>query len=302
MNITKAVKVIRAVSAVLSEKDKSPMIKWIEINTDSKREYKEYSIPKKIWIYWDSITPPSIVDLCVHQASKVCADYEVTLLNPSNLNEYISLPEISSDIPASNKADLIRLMLIEQYGGIWMDASIFLTEDLEWITSKLDRHESFLFYSDECTKDTRRPISENWFIAAPIGSDFIKNWKEEFLSCITSKKPKLFYNDMEDRDYHLQGLTKPDYLLCYISAIVVLNRKKYNILYASSGSTGHYLNYKHKWNGIAIAAELLLRNKKNIAITKLIKLNSSSRRSVQKFIDMKIIRKNSILGFHLKNK
>lgn len=57
MNITKAVNAIRAVSAVLSEKDKSPMIKWIEINTDSKREYKEYSIPKKIWIYWDSITP-----------------------------------------------------------------------------------------------------------------------------------------------------------------------------------------------------------------------------------------------------
>lgn len=293
-------KILKAAMIILSKKDESPITEWAEINSENKRNYEHYIIPKKIWFYWDSVDTPDIVDLCISRASAICSGYEVTLLNPSNLHEYIDLPKISDDVPTSNKADLIRLMLLEKHGGVWMDASIFLTQDIEWIISKLDRHESFLFYSDECTNDLKRPISENWFIVAPIGSKFISDWKNEFYECITSASPKTYYNDMDNRDYHLQNLTRPDYLLCYISAIVVLNKSKYNILYASSGSTGHYLNYKHKWNGIAVAVELLLRNKNRLAKTRLIKLNSTSRNGVQKLIKLNVINKNSLLGCLLK--
>lgn len=289
-------KFIKAARIVFSKKDETPVTEWVEINGDSKRVYENYFIPKKIWIFWHSANVPNIVKACIRQASEMCIGYEIIVLNTSNIDEFIDIPHIYADVPISNKADLIRLMLLEKYGGIWMDASIFLTESLDWIISMLDRHEAFLFYSDECTSDTKRPISENWLIACPKESDFIKNWKDEFYKCITSNSPKTYYDNLENRGYHLQKLTRPDYLLCYISAIVVLSNTKYNILYTSSGSTGHYLNYKHQWNGIGVAIELLLRNKSRLARTRLIKLNSSSRAGVETLMKMKLINNNSILG------
>ncbi|WP_440506968.1 capsular polysaccharide synthesis protein, partial [Serratia nevei] len=148
---------------------------------------------------------------------------------------------------------IIRLLLLKKYGGVWMDASIFLTEGLEWITSRMQNHEAFLFYSNECTSNIDKPISENWFIVCPRESNFIQAWLREFEGCATSDDPKNYYANLERRDELLQRLTRPDYLLCYISAIVVLDRNHFNILYASSESTGHYFNYKHNWDGIYVA-------------------------------------------------
>jgi hypothetical protein len=34
---------------------------------------------------------------------------------------------------AAFKADVVRMLLIEKYGGMWMDANTFLIESLDWI-------------------------------------------------------------------------------------------------------------------------------------------------------------------------
>ena len=52
-------------------------------------------------------------------------------------------------------ADFIRLSLLEKYGGIWVDASIFLTEDFNWFLKRLKDEDVFLFFSDECTLDLK---------------------------------------------------------------------------------------------------------------------------------------------------
>lgn len=67
------------------------------------------------------------------------------VLNENNVHNYITLPEVNGSLPKSNVADIIRLLLLKKYGGVWMDASIFLTEGLEWITSRMQNHEAFLF-------------------------------------------------------------------------------------------------------------------------------------------------------------
>lgn len=33
------------------------------------------------------------------------------------------------------KADLIRMMLLFKYGGMWMDANTFLVRDLSWVNN-----------------------------------------------------------------------------------------------------------------------------------------------------------------------
>ena len=265
-----------------------------EINSDV--DNGSYSYPKVIWLYWHSHDDiPEVVRLCVDRVRTFCPDYKVNFLNASSINEYITLPDIPDSLPLAIKADYIRLMLLEKYGGVWMDSSIFLNEDFGWISKMSSNHDAFVFYSDECTIDLDEPITENWSIISPIGSPFIKAWLKELSLCIFSEDPVNYYSSIKYDKKYVQNLTKPDYLLCYISAIKVLKESKFKVLYASSKSVGHYFNYKYQFNGSYVAAELTGVSEKKIAKVKMIKLTSGSRNSVQEFLNKGKIKTGSYI-------
>lgn len=138
-------KFLKMLKIITERREETPNVNWVEINESNKKHYNNYVIPKLIWIYWDSETLPEIVRMCIEQVKKLCSDYEVMVLNENNVHNYITLPEVNGSLPKSNVADIIRLLLLKKYGGVWMDASIFLTEGLEWITSRMQNHEAFLF-------------------------------------------------------------------------------------------------------------------------------------------------------------
>ena len=257
----------------------------------------DYVYPKIIWLYWDSkVEIPSVVLLCLERVKKFCPDFDVRFLNEVSVKEFIHVPELPLQLPAAIKADYIRLKLLAQYGGVWMDSSIFINESLEWVFEKINNHDAFVFYSDECTIDIKSPITENWLIISPINSGFVKSWFEEFSKCIFSDDPVGYYNDLKSDKSFMQNLSRPDYLLCYISAIKVLKENKFKLLYASSASSGHYFNYKHNFNGDFVAVELACKDENKIPRVKLIKLNSGSRIALQKKIDSGDVIKNSYIG------
>lgn len=51
-----------------------------------------------------------------------------------NRDEYLSILQERPDIlDFSQKMQLAKLFLLKQYGGIWVDPSIFLMRDFDWI-------------------------------------------------------------------------------------------------------------------------------------------------------------------------
>ncbi|WP_151731065.1 capsular polysaccharide synthesis protein [Acinetobacter junii] len=270
-------------------------VQWYHMNKDIVNNTQN-TVPKIIWLYWDNKELPKIVQICIESIRKHCLGYKINVLTPETLDNYIDLPPIVADVEPANIADLIRLMLLEKYGGIWMDASIFLTESLNWILDKMDTQDAFLFYSDECTTNNQNPISENWLIVAPEKSAFIQAWLEEYKKCILSKEPKRYYDAIKNDKALMQKLNNPDYLLCYISAIVTLKNGCYNILYASSGSTGHYFNYKYAWSPYAIATLLLLRDAGKISKPKLVKITGGVRPAISRLIRYKMFVRSSLFG------
>ncbi|MCL9676796.1 capsular polysaccharide synthesis protein [Acinetobacter sp. ACZLY 512] len=281
--------------ALFYRKDFDPAINFIEINRDIRKLDSIEEIPKIIWLYWEDENIPTLVKICMKSIIKHCKGFEVILLNNVTVNQYIDLPQLSQKILLAQKADLIRLELLSKYGGIWMDATVFLTRNIDWILKKIEYHDAFMFYSDECTSNIKNPISENWFIISRRNSRFINAWRDEFKKCITSENPVKYYDNVKNNKEMIQNLTVPDYLLCYISAIVCLNREKYNILYVSSGVTGHYYNYKHFWNGYGIAFNILLKDKDDIYIPPLLKFTSNSRKLIEFLLKYKVYKKKSIL-------
>ncbi|WP_241640458.1 glycosyltransferase family 32 protein [Rosenbergiella epipactidis] len=269
---------------------------FLEINKGNKNPGKKYTYPKIIWLYWDEPEPPLLVQLCVQRIKELCPDFEIYLLNKNNINDYIQIKDIPHKLAKAIVADLIRLKLLVKYGGVWCDSSIFLNENLDWVFDRLSNQDGFLFYSDECTVDLSRPISENWFIIAPIESEFILKWHDEFERCIYSDSPTEYYEDIINNSRLIQKLSKPDYLLCYISAIKVMDEGFFNILYTSSLSMGHFYNYTYKFNSRAIAICLLFKNKSKVKRLKLIKITSHGRNKIDYFLKKRLYSKNSLLG------
>ena len=89
---------------------------------------------KIIWICWfQGIgNAPDIVKMCYHSiCQKFGREFQIILLDEVTVNEYVRLPDSIEEkykagfISRQTYADLIRLALLDKYGGTWMDATIF---------------------------------------------------------------------------------------------------------------------------------------------------------------------------------
>ena len=60
--------------------------------------------------------------------------WKIILLNSSNIDNYsIIKPLRFNELSHTTKSDVIRLSVLYNYGGLWMDASVLLVESLDWI-------------------------------------------------------------------------------------------------------------------------------------------------------------------------
>lgn len=165
----------------------------------------------------------------------------------------------------------------------------------------MTNHDAFLFYSDHCTVNYDLPVTETWLIAAPKESAFIGDWLKEFSACIFSDDPKGYYRHLHSNKHLLQKLPNLEYLMAYISAIVVTNRKKYNLLYANSGSVGHYYNYKYLCKYYLIPYILMRKPAKKVFLPKLIKFTKDSRDSVEAQLKLGNVNSLSVIGKIIKD-
>lgn len=104
------------------------------------RPKKELPENKIIWQYWGqgghTHELPEIVQICFDSVDKYKGDYQVIRLDDHSIQEYLDFPEFiweKRDNPAFNRtffSDLLRLALLQVYGGVWLDATILMTGPL----------------------------------------------------------------------------------------------------------------------------------------------------------------------------
>ncbi len=96
-----------------------------------------------IWVLWlqGEANMPELVKVCLESVKKNAGDHKVVVLSNSNLDEYIQVTERITTLYNEGKisnahySDIIRMALLSQYGGIWIDATILLTSNLNDIVS-----------------------------------------------------------------------------------------------------------------------------------------------------------------------
>ena len=113
---------------------------------------KKIDNQKIIWQYWgtgwENKELPDIVKLCMKSVEKYKGDYTIIRLDDNNLKKYIDLPQFilekkkNGKIPFAFFSDLLRLSLLKCYGGVWLDATILLTN---FLPKKYEYMDYFMF-------------------------------------------------------------------------------------------------------------------------------------------------------------
>lgn len=112
-------------------------------NDSNYMENEEGNVNKTIWMFWwqGIENVPDIVRKCIDSIYRNAEDFEVILLSKENYLKYIQLPEHIIEkqkkgiITLTHLSDIIRVNLLKNYGGVWIDTTIFLLEELpnEWM-------------------------------------------------------------------------------------------------------------------------------------------------------------------------
>lgn len=126
-----------------------------------KEQISEFLLPDcPIWICWfqgEKQMPP-IVKGCYNSVKKNAGSHPIILITFENYKEYVSIPEYiirkleNKDISLAQFSDIIRNNLLADHGGIWLDATIFLTDKLKgwnktFYSIKQNRHDNNEFVS-----------------------------------------------------------------------------------------------------------------------------------------------------------
>jgi hypothetical protein len=189
-------------------------------------------VPKKIWSYWDNPDKiPKSVKLCMESWKKHNPDYEIILLNKYNYKGFITIPDEIRNHPHYNDSqarfsDLVRLYVLEEHGGIWIDASVLVKEGFDnWLFPKYAEFAGY--YMKSITSDPKYPALESWFLAANKNSNFIKLWKQEFLEIGKFKDIQSYLDSRKKMGVIFDKIRDPHYLAIYISALKVFQIDKY---------------------------------------------------------------------------
>ena len=87
---------------------------------------------------------------------KYAGDFTIVRLTDDNLSEYLDLPEFiqkkRSTYSKAHFADILRLMLLKTYGGVWLDATVFLSGP---IPEEYSSKDFFVFRRDPSEKNIR---------------------------------------------------------------------------------------------------------------------------------------------------
>lgn len=161
--------------------------------------FNDYKLPKKIWTYWNDVNiPENISKILNYNKNKLEPEWEINLLNDNNLNQYIDInkfPEKYNNLGVQHKADLIRLMLLEKYGGVWMDATVVINSKDEFnklydnTVAKKSEFTGFTLHNKNDSFKYHQYI-ENWFIMAPENSKFIRLLLKEYITAINMEFEK----------------------------------------------------------------------------------------------------------------
>lgn len=182
-------------------------------------KYKRVELPMRmidpnctVWVCWfqgeDSM--PETIQFCYESIKKYSGERKVQLITLENYSEFISLPSYVIEkvnkgiISLTHFSDIIRCNLLADYGGIYIDAGLLLTADLQI--------SSLPFFSIK----KHKPENDNSFV-----SEY--RWVAGFMAGAQGNLLHLFMKDFFNVYHQRKDMLIDYFLVDYVIALAYNN-------------------------------------------------------------------------------
>jgi hypothetical protein len=273
------------------------------------------TIPKVIYTFWASGQINTFVMDCIGTWSKHAPDYRVNIITLETVHQYTNkvIPKsiYSSNITVQAKSDWIRLAVILEHGGIWLDASVILTGTLAWIHKYQQKYsvENIFFYLESSTMNLSRPHIESNVFASVPKSPFIKAWFSEFHSILSDYNMSDLYLADLMRKYGLtkyleilQGNGNPSYLKIYVASrkVMIIDRLNPSAFFLPASRTIYKLTEETEWDYLKFLPFFFGRLKHDYQVAGINKLYSDYRNAATRTLETQKFQNVSFDSFYAK--
>ena len=108
----------------------------VKYKNDAEIGVYEDSTP--IWVCWwtGEETAPDLVKQCIHSIKKRAGKHPVIFIDQNSYLSYVSIPKYmlekveKGDMGMAHLSDYLRVSLLEKYGGLWLESTIFCSDTI----------------------------------------------------------------------------------------------------------------------------------------------------------------------------
>jgi len=143
-----------------------------------------------VFLYWvgNEFKLITILRRLIYLHSKSGNGYKVHLINHENVKDYVPyIPDFFYHLRPAFQADYVRVSVICDYGGIWLDSDTIVIESLDSLFEKINDNNDGFFIRETKNLDNTNPICNGIFGSKPRTSLMLK-WKNVILEVMNEKK------------------------------------------------------------------------------------------------------------------
>ena len=217
--------------------------KYLDVQVKEQLSTDQNHLP--LWSYWHQgkENAPELIQRCFESVQKYEGDRKINILSFDTIKDYVELPQRYYDLVSSGKmpvalfSDILRMYLLTQYGGVWIDSTILLTDKIpqEIIDS------SFCVVRKDPEKDNQENKMSCYFIRADKNSPNLNAIK------------RTLENYWAENDFMI------NYQQCFLTKLLNLKQNGIKCLILTEKFAE---NFKQLWIKILVRKSLMNKNPK----------------------------------------
>jgi len=160
-----------------------------------------------VYLYWigNEYKLIQILRNLIYLHSNNGKNYNIHLINKENINTYVKdLPEYFYDLQPAHQADFIRVSVICDYGGIWLDSDTLVMDDLKSLFDIIQDKDGFFILENN-------NILFNGVFGSKPNTSLMILWKTKLLNILNNKKQNINWTEIGNSLLENIKYSNPDY-------------------------------------------------------------------------------------------
>lgn len=178
-----ALEILRLSTTFKTKQKLEKKYRWKLEEFDESYIEKEHKASNKIWICWfqGMDNAPELVKKCYQSVVENNQDKEVVVLTTENISNYVTFPDYimgkwkSGIITHTHMTDLLRLELLINHGGTWIDATVLCTGEAPDYFFNSDL---FFYQNLKPGRDGDCQYISSWFMSAKTNNKILMATRE----------------------------------------------------------------------------------------------------------------------------